>query len=140
MLSATWTLYIPQKIEILMKHLGRRWRTSLKCPTWASFCAVLRRKRKGELFLLRAVAPVCLDHVRTACEQERKGSSWGELSWQCQMPREQGCERPESGVRRKKNQVSRKNGLGKWGSKTAGIRELPYRAKPDTNSTFGRKD
>lgn len=124
MLPATWTLYILQKIEILMKQLGRRWRTSLQCPAWASFCPIRRRKRK-ELFLLRAVASVWLDHVSTACEQERKGSSWEELSWQCQMPREQGCEQPESRVRRKKNQVSRKNGLGRWGSRTAGIRELP---------------
>lgn len=94
-------------------------------PCLGLLLCIWRRKRKEELFLLRAVAPICLDHVSTAWEQERKGSSWGELRWQCQIPREQGCEHPESRVRRKKNQVSRKNGLGRWGSRTAGVRELP---------------
>lgn len=108
-----------------MKQLGKRWRTLLRCPIWASSCAIRIQEKKGELLLFRAVPPAGLDHVNTACKQEREESSWGEQGWQCQAPREQGCKLSESRVKRKKNQVSRKNGLGKWGSKTAGIGELP---------------
>jgi len=84
-----------------------------------------KKKRGGERFLLRAKPPACLDLVSTACKQERSRSSQGEQSWQCKTSREQGCKLPESKLRRKKNQVSGKNGLGKWGSKTSGIGELP---------------
>lgn len=54
-----------------------------------------QKKRKGELLLLRAKPPVCLDLVSTACKQGRSRSSRGEQSWQDKTPREQGCKLSE---------------------------------------------
>lgn len=49
-----------------------------------------KKKKKGELLLLRTKPLVCLDLVSTACKQERSRNIQGEESWQCKRPREQG--------------------------------------------------
>ena len=92
-----------------------------KMPHLGILLCCKKKKRKGELLLLRQ------SHQRAwiLSAQLASRSSQGEQSWQCKMPREQGCKLSESRLRRKKNQVSGKNGLGKWGSKTAGMGELP---------------